>query len=302
MSYWRTCPAEEHTWRCAGYSYQLAVICSPSKCCSGDLLFSVWGENCFHSWHSDLNVHLCCCDWQSSAWTQTLALCRPAGTSAARQAWVVLGGHEGERGCRWRGEQSFLLGLLVALPERWEACALYVEVTTELQVSACRCGSCGSDWSGHSALRDSFCLSTDTHLRAAASDLLPLPQRSWQRLVLPWQLDAALLPLHMAKSLKCQSLRGTVVRTGSTHWAWKCPGPFGHEQLSADGTGGPKTVAQPFFVIDATELLCRSHVADFWINSETLNKVVLLTGPFIPVPCGGSAWLPSTFLVSCFCN
>lgn len=40
---------------------------------------------------------------------------------------------------------------------------------------------------------------------------------------------------------------------------------------------------QPFFVTHATELCCCSHVPGFWINFATLNDVVLIIGPFIPV-------------------
>ena len=81
-------------------------------------------------------------------------------------------------------------------------------------------------------------------------------------------------------------------------WDWKdaltvhgsvCLGPSGYELLSPVETGGPKTVHQPFFVADATELCCHSCVPGFWINFETLNDVVLITGPFIPVLRGLSA-------------
>lgn len=92
-----------------------------------------------------------------------------------------------------------------------------------------------------------------------------------------------MLPFCICKWLNPETTSVGVGLEVHSYCAWKCPGPFGYELLSADETGGPKTVDQPFFVTDATELRCRSHVTGFWINFEALNDVVLITGPLIPV-------------------
>lgn len=149
----------------------------------------------------------------------------------------------------------------------------------------CRSGSRGSDWSSSSDLRDS-CLSTDAHLQAAVSDLLPFPWRRWQTFVLPWQLNAAFLPLQMVKSWECKSLCETMMRTGSTSVRLSVLAllDISCHQLTRQEA---LKLWISLFVADATELPCPSHVPAFLDQFWNLKRCSSHYWPFYSC----SAWL-----------